>query len=694
MKLIKQIPFNVENSLYDAQSRIQVMGQSKYGISLHNSFLNLDTFEFDETPKFSQSEPNGNPAYLNCLNGIYTISNFDANLAHSSSLYSKRIIDKELKNLKFEFKGSDDQIFHVMFAGRYIRFISESNEYAVDFDTQITTPGISPYFRKSFSKLIDEIDTETEYKLVFSLYYDTIADPNFPANSYIQTSNARPCNFRFRDLAVKFNKLNNSVSMEWLNPMTVAEANSTNSITKASSNECLAYSDRYTIYSGNRIYSYAGIVSGDKGTFNVNYNAYNNTIPLPLTIYDSQSPDESFIIYEKSDSDIIKKQVIDIPLVGTTGHAPYFYNNRYSKAVKVYEDSDQIKLLIMNVDYITFRSKQFYSPIYRVCTIDKSKLDNAKQAFTYEEIKIKYTDNDGNLIDDYKTLTDINDIEIHPGYIFDSKLTIQPGTFIGFSTDSISTKNVTKKIVHYAYKSNYVIDILKGTYDILSLEFTYDKLNNTQELIMNNHFIGLESKNHMVNYKEVLINYHTSNMVQFLKYNYQSGWEVFYAVQDNSADKYKFMYLDINRNLFIRPTNKTIDIFQIEEFNDYSEYVEIKGLEGFSYKNRIEIQPITVRAIVANRQIQTQVTIYCKSSNVILIRDINIERIWTDASNTDKMYNGMQLTQEAYNANLVTSVSIETSDIELTELYVKVIGSGIIDIQTKTISEEEYFSGI
>ena len=198
----------------------------------------------------------------------------------------------------------------------------------------------------------------------------------------------------------------------------------------------------------------------------------------------------------------------------------------------------------------------------------------------------------------------------------------------------------------------------------------------------------------MVNYKEVLVNYHPSNMIQFLKYNYQSGWEVFYAIQDNSADKYKYMYLDINRNLFIRPTNKTIDIFQIEEFNDYSEYVEIKGLEGFSYKNRIEIQPITVRAIVANRQIQTQVTIYCKSSNVILIRDINIERIWTDESNSDKMYNGIKLTQETYNANLASSLPIETSDVDLNEIYVKVLGSGIIDIQTKTISEEEYFSGI
>ena len=104
MKLIKQIPFNVENAAYDAQSRIQVMGQSKYGISLHNSFLNLDTFEFDETPKFSQSEPNGNPAHLNCLNGIYTITNFDANLAHSSSLYSKRIIDKALKILNLNSK--------------------------------------------------------------------------------------------------------------------------------------------------------------------------------------------------------------------------------------------------------------------------------------------------------------------------------------------------------------------------------------------------------------------------------------------------------------------------------------------------------------------------------------------------------------------------------------------------------------
>ncbi len=692
MKLIKQIPFNVENSLYDAQSRIQVMGQSKYGISLHNSFLNLDTFEFDETPKFSQSVTDGNPAYLNCLNGIYTISNFDANLVTSSSLYSKRIIDKELKNLKFEFKNSDNQTFHVMFAGRYIKFISESSAYNVDFDTQITTPGLSPNFRKSFSKLIDEIDTESEYKLVFSLYYAA-----WYYDTAVSGHSAYRVPYPFRDFVVKFNKLNNSISMEWLNPPGVVETlqGAPNSVTKASANECLSYSKKYSIYSGNRIYvSNSGISGTSYGAFDATINNAHGTLYFPLTIYNSQSPDESFIIYEKSDSDIIKKQVIDIPLVGTTGHSPYLYNNRYSKAVKVYEDSDQIKLLIMNVDYITFRSKQFYSPIYRVCTIDKSKLDNAQQAFTYEEIKIKYTDNDGNLIDDYKTLTDINDIEIHPGYIFDSKLTIQPGTFIGFSTDSISTKNVTKKIVHYAYKSNYVIDILRGTYDILSLEFTYDKLNNTQELLMNNHFIGLESKNHMVNYKEVLVNYHTSNMIQFLKYNYQSGWEVFYAVQDNSTEKYKHMYLDINRNLFIRPTNKTIDIFQIEEFNDYSEYVEIKGLEGFSYKNRIEIQPITVRAIVANRQIQTQVTIYCKSSNVILIRDINIERIWTDASNTDKMYNGMQLTQEAYNANLATSVSIETNDVNLTELYVKVLGSGIIDIQTKTISEEEYFSGI
>ena len=39
-----------------------------------------------------------------------------------------------------------------------------------------------------------------------------------------------------------------------------------------------------------------------------------------------------------------------------------------------------------------------------------------------------------------------------------------------------------------------MIDILKGTYDILSLEFIYDKQNNTHELLMNNHFIGLESK--------------------------------------------------------------------------------------------------------------------------------------------------------------------------------------------------------
>ena len=689
MKLIKQIPFNVENSLYDAQSRIQVMGQSKYGISLHNSFLNLDTFEFDETPKFSQAASPTIPAHLNCLNGIYTISNFDANQVHSSSLYSKRIIDKELKDLKFEFKNSNGQIFHVMFAGRYIRFISESNVYTVDFDAQITTPGFSPNFRSAFSKLIDEIDTDTEYKLIFSLYYHVYADTT------VSTSSGHRVSYSFRDLVVKFNKLNNSISLEWLNPPGVVETltGAPNSVTRASANECLSYSKKYSIYSGNKIYvSY--IPATHSGYFDATINNVHATAHFPLTIYNSQSPDESFIIYEKSDSDIIKKQVIDIPLVGTTGHSPYLYNNRYSKAVKVYEDSDQIKLLIMNVDYITFRSKQFYSPIYRVCTIDKSKLDNAQQAFTYEEIKVKYTDNDGNLIDDYKTLDDINDIESHPGYIFDSKLTIQPGTFIGFSTDSISTKNVTKKIVHYAYKSNYVIDILKGTYDILSLEFIYDKQNNTHELLMNNHFIGLESKNHMVNYKEVLVNYHTSNMIQFLKYNYQSGWEVFYAIQDNSADKYKYMYLDINRNLFIRPTNKTIDIFQIEEFNDYSEYVEIKGLEGFSYKNRIEIQPITVRAIVANRQIQTQVTIYCKSSNVILIRDINIERIWTDESNSDKMYNGMQLTQEAYNANLVSSLSIETSDVDLNEIYVKVLGSGIIDIQTKTISEEEYFSGI
>ena len=157
----------LKNSLYDATSRIQVMGQSKYGISLHNSFLNLDTFEFDDTPKFSQAASPTISAHLNCLNGIYTIPNFDANLAHSSSLYSKRIIDKELKDFKFEFKDSNGQTVHAMFAGRYIRFISESNVYTVDFNAQITTPGLSPNFRSAFSKLIDEIDTDTEYKLIF-----------------------------------------------------------------------------------------------------------------------------------------------------------------------------------------------------------------------------------------------------------------------------------------------------------------------------------------------------------------------------------------------------------------------------------------------------------------------------------------------------------------------------------------------
>ena len=60
MKLIKQIPFNVENAAYDAQSRIQLMGQSKYGIILgallssgmmdvaRHGIMNPQTFSFEE----------------------------------------------------------------------------------------------------------------------------------------------------------------------------------------------------------------------------------------------------------------------------------------------------------------------------------------------------------------------------------------------------------------------------------------------------------------------------------------------------------------------------------------------------------------------------------------------------------------------------------------------------------------------
>ena len=142
----------------------------------------------------------------------------------------------------------------------------------------------------------------------------------------VSGSSAHRGSYSFRDLVVKINKLNNSISLEWLNPPGVVETltGAPNSVTKASTNECLSYSKKYSIYSGNRIYVVnAGIPATSSSNFDATINNAHATAYFPLTIYNSQSPDESFIIYEKNDSDIIKKQVIDIPLVGTTGHSPY-----------------------------------------------------------------------------------------------------------------------------------------------------------------------------------------------------------------------------------------------------------------------------------------------------------------------------------------------------------------------------------
>lgn len=678
MKLIKSIPFDITNAVYPSNIGSHYFNED--GISLYERHLDLNKFEFSEDCKYVNRYYHSNTTFpnsfyynhLNCNKTLMTKSNHAYYEAFTTNMYEMNSIQlSEISNLNNTFVDSRGNKWHIGFNPTEIRiYCSELN----------------------LARLI-KVPINAKLGIIQSIQF--INDNSNKDQIIINTLQASVTHINnITAHSIEFNidntLINNPIVTHKINAnkMTINNPNIQSSVNKCS----------HKLYGDSNINGINGINNLNKSGSKCNIYFLNNNNNYGSSIYTHNNNNNLVSAIIIINNEFTKFKVLNIANKGLSTWEFRVYDLAGSK---LYEDDEVLKLLLTSSETITARSKTFKRIRYYICTIDLTNIENFEtlsesQIMSIKQINIKYKDQYGNELPHYDTLTDPAEIDNHPGYLFDSKLQYDSFSLRMFTTKSFGSRKEEKVIMHVVYD---MVDAytISTTFGILSLEYNYDKINKIDELLFNNHITNISSCHRMLNYKgsETLFNLTPAdqNTLESWKFNYQTGWKIHSTIPSIQDSKYIYIYFDFERNIIVMVRNTKIDIYQIDEIDDFTEFIEIKGLDNYQY-TKPEILKLDLRALISNRQIETDVTLYCDSPNFKIIINPEIDRIWNDPTILVKEIDGVTITPAMANNNVVTSLSFTTSDDEFTEFYIKVYGEGSIDIRSKTITESEYLAGI